>query len=373
MVKKVLFGLAILFAFGYGMLSGSKKIFPFEEIRSIYHTIKFTSIEEQNMLNESLLLDSKEVKSLIHIKSKEDLIKIRNELVNFIWGGKLPIEAVDKIEKNHIDTRYEDILSIDQIDKLTIQMDYGLSSYAYYFSPKKTNNKLMIFHQGHGGDFYESKNEIKYFIDRGYSVVAFSMPLLGMNSKPIANIGGKTGRIKLSTHNQMSYLAPKNGHNVRYFIDPVVRALNYLNSKYKYNKISMLGISGGGWTTTLVSAVDTRISMSFPVAGSLPIYLRSKRDWGDYEQSIPELYQKISYLELYILASSDNRKQLQIINKWDACCFGGTKSDTYKNIVSKVASDIGGGQFNILIDDTHKQHAISPFALNKIVEFIENN
>ena len=71
MVKKVLFGLAILFAFGYGMLSGSKKIFPFEEIRSIYHTIKFTSIEEQNMLNESLLLDSKEVKSLIHIKSKD--------------------------------------------------------------------------------------------------------------------------------------------------------------------------------------------------------------------------------------------------------------------------------------------------------------
>ena len=37
----------------------------------------------------------------------------------------------------------------------------------------------------------------------------------------------------------------------------------------------MIGISGGGWTTTVYPAIDTRISESFSVAGSLPLSLRN--------------------------------------------------------------------------------------------------
>jgi hypothetical protein len=32
----------------------------------------------------------------------------------------------------------------------------------------------------------------------------------------------------------------------------------------------MLGLSGGGWSTTLAAAVDPRIQLSFPTAGSVP-------------------------------------------------------------------------------------------------------
>ncbi len=80
-----------------------------------------------------------------------------------------------------------------------------------------------------------------------------------------------------------------------------------------YGKIYMIGISGGGWVTTLCSAIDTRIyrSYPYPVAGTPPIYIRaeSARDWGDYEQTLPALYENVNYLELYILGSySDGRK-----------------------------------------------------------------
>ena len=36
----------------------------------------------------------------------------------------------------------------------------------------------------------------------------------------------------------------------------------------------MLGLSGGGWSTTLASAVDPRIQLSFPTAGSIPFDLK---------------------------------------------------------------------------------------------------
>ena len=52
----------------------------------------------------------------------------------------------------------------------------------------------------------------------------------------------------------------------------------------------MAGLSGGGWTTTIASALDPRIVLSFPVAGSVPFAMRDEHpgdpyhDLGDFEQ-----------------------------------------------------------------------------------------
>src|SRR5438445_13772028 len=104
----------------------------------------------------------------------------------------------------------------------------------------------------------------------------------------------------------------------------------------------MSGISGGGWTTHLYAALDPRIKESFPVAGSLPSYLRTGAcgsfETGDYEQNpavssiVSHFYNNIaSYLDLYILASyGEGRKQIQILNQYDACCFAGIRYLTYE-------------------------------------------
>ena len=36
----------------------------------------------------------------------------------------------------------------------------------------------------------------------------------------------------------------------------------------------MIGLSGGGWTTTVAAAIDPRVGLSIPVAGSLPFDMR---------------------------------------------------------------------------------------------------
>ena len=134
----------------------------------------------------------------------------------------------------------------------------------------------------------------------------------------------------------------------------------------------MVGISGGGWTTVLIAAIDPRIKCSYPVAGSFPIYLRASRDWGDYEQTVPNLYRVANYPELYVMgAYGSGRKQLQILNKYDSCCFAGVKYQTYEDTIRQAVMKLGEGGFEVLLDDTHKEHKISNYALTVILNDLD--
>jgi hypothetical protein len=180
--------------------------------------------------------------------------------------------------------------------------------------------------------------------------------------------------LKITLHDQLKFLSPAEGHQVKYFIEPIIVALNYIEVHHRYSSISMTGISGGAWTTTLAAAIDNRIINSFPVAGSYPIFLRSNSgcDWGDYEQTLPELYTKVNYLDLYILgAYGKQRKQLQILNQFDNCCFAGIRWKTYKDVVRSHIQHLGAGAFDIYMDSSHKKHMISPLAINLIIDEIE--
>ena len=130
----------------------------------------------------------------------------------------------------------------------------------------------------------------------------------------------------------------------------------------------MIGISGGGWTTTIFSAIDERISKSFSVAGSYPIYLRSEpKNFGDYEQTYFELYSQVNYLEFYILGSYE-RYQLQIFNEFDPCCFSGNAGKTFDFIIQETITDIGTGNFEVFIDESQNQHKISKKSLEIILQ-----
>ena len=50
---------------------------------------------------------------------------------------------------------------------------------------------------------------------------------------------------------------------------------NSLDENFDFDSYYMMGISGGGWTTVLYSAIDDRISQSYSVAGTYPIFMRS--------------------------------------------------------------------------------------------------
>ena len=232
---------------------------------------------------------------------------------------------------------------------------------------------MIIYHHGHSGDFRFETNTINYFLDNGYSVLAFNMPLKGMNNQPTIDTAD-FGKIKFVSHRQFSLLESDDFSPLKYFIHPIVLSLNHIDEIYNYTSYDMVGLSGGGWTTIIYSAIDDRISQSFSVAGSYPLYLRyESQNIGDYEQLHPDIYKIANYLELYIMGSSgDNRKLVQIFNKYDPCCFSGESFKEYENEIKNIVNNLGSGHFDIYLDDPHKEHIISDKTLEIIINEISS-
>ena len=196
------------------------------------------------------------ISSLINIKNEDDIKLRKRVLIEYIWKGKgLPQRIPDKIKKNIKEDICKNCKNLKQIDNLIIEMDYGINSLAYLFHPVKSNNKLMIYHQGHkrGLPTYESLESIKFLLENGYTVLAFAMPLFGANNQPEIN------GVRFVDHSNFSLIDNDNFSSLKFFLDPVYVSLNYIEKTYDFASISMMGLSGGGWTTTFYSAIDKRI------------------------------------------------------------------------------------------------------------------
>lgn len=349
----------------YGILIYRNQFFPYAIAKSLYSTAKsLFYIGTGSSIDPDYL--KTDVEGLILIEEPNDIDEMRTRLITFLWGttGLPTNELPSEIEGDFKDERYADLFtsSLQKIDRIVVDMEFGLKSYIYHFMPKNNdNNKIVLFHQGHKGDFILNKELIGELLDQGYSVAAFCMPLLGLNNRPIVYLP-RFGYLKLRFHNHIRFLNPEHGNSLKYFVQPIVVFLNYANKNFNYEHVAMIGISGGGWTTTLAAAVDTRIQSSFPVAGTEPMYIRSiGGNTGDWEQIDPELLRISNYLEMYILgAYGGNRRQLQILNKFDPCCFAGVKWQTYKPTIRKRVEMLGKGSWDLFMDDSHTSHIISP-------------
>ena len=366
------FYLFIIFAFSiffYGIAVGHYEIFPFDLIQNSKSLMLNNFEEEQN----DILIYEKNIDSLILINSENDVIKKTEALSNFIWNDQVPYSSTILVDENIIDERYQNLSNLKSIYKLDISMEYDVHSIAYLFLPENSNDKLIIYHQGHGGDFILGKDNIDFFLDKNYAVLAFSMPLLGMNNQPIIDLD-HFGKIKFTNHKHLHFLESSEFSPVKFFIEPIGVSLNYLDENFNFDSYYMVGISGGGWTTVLFSAIDDRISQSYSVAGTIPIFMRSdSKNIGDYEQIIPELYAITNYLELYILNSyGDDRIHVQIFNNNDPCCFSGNISGIYDHKINERLIKLDKGNFFLYIDDTHNEHKISEYSRILISEYMNN-
>ncbi len=369
MNKFYLFLIFAFFIFLLGITVGYYEIFPFELIQNF----KFLLLGNFETVQNDIIIYEDNIDSLILINSENDVIKKKEALVNFIWNDQVLYSSIILIDQNIIDKRYQDLSNLKSIHKFNISMEYGINSIAYLFLPENSNNKLIIYHQGHDGDFIIGKENIDFFLDKDYAVLAFSMPLLGMNDQPIIDLD-HFGKIKFTTHEHFQFLESSEFSPIKFFVEPIGVSLNYLDKNFNFDSYYMVGISGGGWTTVLFSAIDDRITQSYSVAGSVPMFMRSdSKNIGDYEQIVPELYQIANYLELYILSSfGDERKHVQIFNKNDPCCFSGNVSGLYDYKINEKLIELDRGNFFLYIDDTHKEHKISEYSRTLILKHMNN-
>jgi hypothetical protein len=302
--------------------------------------------------------------SSLHARSVEDALALRDNLIRVIWGdGGFPRDRMpDTVTPDVPSPLATPLDGLARVDRLDITMDLGFVSHVYLFRPAEGPVGLAVFHQGHSHTLDENGGltTIQFFLSRGFAVLASLMPLMGPNTGPA---GSHDGIIAMASPD-LPY-SP-----VKFFLEPVAVALAYARADLGFEDVSMIGISGGGWTTTLYAAVDPTVRLSFPVAGSLPLYLRVGGDIGDAEQYVESIYAVAGYLDLYLLgAMEEGRTQVQILNVSDPCCFSGDRYCEYEDAVRSTLASMGGGDYRGWLDETHASHLISQHALDAVVVY----
>ena len=360
----------IIVVFFYGVAVGLYEYFPYEGLNQTKKII-FNEETDEHIIT-STSFEKFDASSIIEIETKKDLNSKRTALINYIWKDQIPTKLPTNIEEHFIDDTFSDIKNLKRLDKITIEMEHGINSIAYFFTPYESNNKLIIYHHGHAGDFSLEKNTLASFLNNGYSVVGFNMPLIGMNNQPVIETSD-FGPIKFISHNQFSLLESPKFSPIKYFVEPITLSLNYIDENYDFDSYYMVGLSGGGWITVLYSAIDERISESYSVAGSYPLHLRYEtKNIGDYEQLNPNIYRISNYLELYTMSSfGDNRKLVQLFIYNDPCCFQAELYDKfpYGNVIQDKLAILGDqGKFSVFLDSSTNQHEISDYALSLILD-----
>lgn len=218
----------------------------------------------------------------------------------------------------NIPSPVSNLTNLERVDAIRITMDAGQEGLAHHFIPaRRKNNQLVILHQGHACTLNDDpaladvgaglQRTINALLHDGYSVLGMYMP----GYRP-DHCSGHDNIFNIVT----------TGSPMKFFLEPVVVSLNYLKTKYstdnfpRYTEFHMAGLSGGGWTTTVYAAIDPTIKFSFPVAGTIPLYLRSDGSVGDLEQTLDAFYRIAGYPDLYAMGSYGfGRKQVQILNR----------------------------------------------------------
>jgi len=113
------------------------------------------------------------------------------------------------------------------------------------------------------------------------------------------------------------YLAAKRGLDV---------LLSHPNCDH--GRVAVTGLSGGGWQTIVLSALDERVTATVPVAGHSPVWQRpsSASDIGDLEQTPTDICTVGDYDTLTALCAP--RPTLLIYNRIDDCCFRSDRTRT---------------------------------------------
>jgi hypothetical protein len=283
--------------------------------------------------------------SELTIQSLADVEAQRDTLVDIAFNGPLPDRLPDSVEI--LDDPTWAMPNLSSIDKV-ITWTENIPSIAYKFHALNHNGDLFIYHRGHGDGFVNGRATIEALVAQGFDVIAFSMPLNGLNYVQGLSDGA-------NPHDDL-WAAYENP--LRFFLEPIVVALNLYAPDYQ--DIYGIGISGGGWTVAVMGALDPRITKVYPVAGTMPMYLREGFGMGDAEQRAPEIYDRVSYMDQYVMAP-----QIQFFNFHDPCCGGGDHYLAYRDHLREVAASVGN-DFDVVIDYKNTTHSISDFVLQKI-------
>lgn len=124
-------------------------------------------------------------------------------------------------------------------------------------------------------------------------------------------------------HKRLTYLDLCGRSGLSVFYLTLKRGLDVLlqHPNADHRRVAVTGLSGGGWQTILLSALDTRVTTIVPVAGYITFDARTtyRGDVGDFEESPTDLLSLADYSHLTAMLAP--RPTLLIYNEKDNCCY----------------------------------------------------
>lgn len=320
-------------------------------------------VDTERNIAETIANDYWAVETLEFSVTSANVDSTRSSIIAEVWSGNgYPTAGVDATSSDVTDPLNTSASNLLRVDELTINMDDNDGTFVmdnmphvWYPTVATANGKLAIMHYGHSADPDNNWNHpsgyaeaINALIEDGYTVAGIQM-------------SGDT-----SEHNSYPD-ATATLNYLKFFVEPVARVINELESGF--SAVYMTGKSGGGWTTHLVTAIDERIERSVPVAGALPLNIAiGNRDW---EQQLPSIDHLVDYHDLFAMACTSSRTQVQLLNEDDSCCFTlaqyNSAMDPYADDVEAKAIELGG-TYSLVWDDTHSEHIISAYGRSVILD-----
>jgi hypothetical protein len=227
----------------------------------------------------------------------------------------------------------------------------------WFVPPAPVYGRYAIYHEGHGGPGVEiGADTIDWLLDRGWTVITLDMPLLGLN-----RVDARPG---LEAHGQFESLDDGVTSPLTFFLTPVRTIVDWIVELEggRNPDILLIGRSGGGLTSYLYGAIDARVDIVVSVAGGRPLSERLDAPWGaaelgDWEQTIPHLYNSVGHEHLMLAAGS--KGSMYIFNQWDACCFRIQPDSAFVEYL-RGGSDPLGKTIAVFVDSENPAHSIGP-------------
>jgi dienelactone hydrolase len=203
-----------------------------------------------------------------------------------------------------------------RVRKYRYEIVPGFESTAILYEPDRLSGRVpaILNFTGHEplGNLteYEQKRCIN-FAKRGILALSLGWPGLG-----------ELGQQK-NNHDFAGQLDLVGSNALGYFYLIIRRGLDFLTTlpNTDTKRIGVTGLSGGGWQTIMISALDERVNVMVEVAGfgSLESNLTRPTDSSDVEEDATDLMKDFDYP--FLVAMRAPRPTLLIHNEQDDCCF----------------------------------------------------
>ena len=356
--KFTIFFTALFFIFLYlSFYPNTSKNQYVKKIKILFPITFKEKIKESNFFQKFYVYKlTKEAKK--SFSNKKKLRELRKEIIE---ENILDKEQITFIENSELLEKLKTEQSINSNFRLLGVNFYGTTEYGVleYADKKTPDNKLFIYIDDHPTCTYSKKNYAfdsfikikKHYSNKGFDFLSLCMSNIAWNSKQVDFPGiDKNARPMHEIYKNFYDKEYQNKKPLSLMLSGNYYLINKVLNENKYERVDLVGLTGGGWYATLLSAVIPEIQKSISWVGTIPITLRFYLpNKGDWEQEKSKFWTHNDYWDLYYLSTLDknfqqSRKHYQVYIENHKYAFNGP----FAKIMKSVSDELKNKYFKVI-------------------------